>query len=188
MQLKSAKVAGLHIPHGGFEGAEWFLDHVELKDYVKGPNGKGAGYSTGDEYDNDRHRYSYVDNTGSATARLTAIGCLCRVFLGTPATDVRGGILHSFKFGGLPAKDKCDLYYWYYETLCTFQHGGDLWKQWNEALKPTLLAMQSMAGDNNGSFDPSGPYSEQWGRVGQTALSILCMEVYYRYMKLNGDK
>jgi uncharacterized membrane protein YgcG len=188
MQLKSAKVAGLHVPHGGFEGAEWFLDHVEIKDYVKGPAGRGAGYATGDEYDNDRHRYSYVDNTGSATARLTAIGCLCRVFLGTPATEVRGGILHSFKFGGIPSKDKVDMYYWYYETLCTFQHGGDLWKQWNEALKTALLPMQRNNGDEAGSFDPAGPYSEQWGRVGQTALSILCLEVYYRYLKLAADK
>src|SRR6185503_11519647 len=48
MQLKSGKVAGLTIPHGGFEGADWFLNHVE---------GKGVAKDANDPYDNGRHRY-----------------------------------------------------------------------------------------------------------------------------------
>jgi hypothetical protein len=36
-------------------------------------------------------------------------------------------------------------------------------------------------GDDAGSWEPKGPYSNEWGRVGQTALSALCLEVYYRY-------
>lgn len=36
----------------------------------------------------------------------------------------------------------------------------------------------------DGSWDPVGDYSTEWGRVGQTALSCLCLEVYYRYLPM----
>ena len=72
----------------------------------------------------------------------------------------------------------------YYGTLCTFQVGGDVWKSWNEGLKAALLPTQCVGGADDGSWVPAGPYSKQWGRVGQTALSALCLEVYYRYLPM----
>ena len=39
-------------------------------------------------------------------------------------------------------------------------------------------------GDDAGSWNPVGQYSAEWGRVGQTALGCLCLEVYYRYQQL----
>ena len=77
-----------------------------------------------------------------------------------------------------------DLYYWYYGTLCVFQQGGDLWKRWNEAMKKALVDNQRKGGDEDGSWDPVGSYSDNWGRVGQTALACLCLEVYYRYLPM----
>ena len=77
-----------------------------------------------------------------------------------------------------------DLYGWYYKTLVLFQVGGDNWKEWNEKLKEAVLLRQ----DADGSFKPLGEGSKRWGRVGQTALNVLCMEVYYRYHMLGGDR
>ena len=86
------------------------------------------------------------------------------------------------KYGG--NGESCDLYYWYYGTLCVFQQGGDLWKRWNDSMKDALVTNQAKQGDDAGSWNPVGPFSNEWGRVGQTALGALCLEVYYRYMQL----
>jgi hypothetical protein len=101
---------------------------------------------------------------------------------------LQGGVEFFVQQGGVPNWDgnggNVDLYYWYYGTLCVFQQGGDLWKRWNEALKKALTDNQRKGGDEDGSWDPVGAYSEYWGRVGQTALGCLCLEVYYRYLPL----
>jgi hypothetical protein len=76
----------------------------------------------------------------------------------------------------------------YYASLLMFQKGGDHWKAWNEVLKGPLVDGQDKGGgDQEGSWDPKGA---GWmaNRVMSTALGCLCMEVYYRYAKLNPDK
>ncbi|MCW8133645.1 MAG: terpene cyclase/mutase family protein [Planctomycetota bacterium] len=172
MSLKSAKVAGLHVNPASFDGAIKFLDKVEEKG------------NAGDPYGGNRFGYM---QPGHAT-RTTAIGNLCRQFMGWKRDDLRGGIEFFVNQGGVPQWNgngaSVDLYYWYYGTLSVYQLDaphGDLWKRWNEAMKKALLDNQRKGGDENGSWDPVGAYSEYWGRVGQTALGALCLEVYYRY-------
>ncbi|MCW8133874.1 MAG: hypothetical protein KIS92_26235, partial [Planctomycetota bacterium] len=172
MQLKSGKVAGLHVNPASFDGAIKFLDKVEEKG------------NAGDPYGGNRYGYM---QPGHAT-RTTAIGNLCRQFLGWKREDLQGGVEFFVNQGGVPEWDgnggKVDLYYWYYGTLCVFQQGGDLWKRWNESMKKALCDNQRKGGDEDGSWDPVGAYSEYWGRVGQTAIGALCLEVYYRYLPL----
>jgi hypothetical protein len=174
MQLKSSKVAGLRVHPGAFDGVEWFLEQVEDKAFRK---------DAADVYDNGRHRYGY-QRPDQVTPRRTAMGCLTRQFLGAPPEELRGGVDWFVQAGGVPAQGTVDLYYWYYGTLCTFQQGEDVWRDWNTGLKNALVPTQRVGGDEDGSWDPSGPYSERWGRVGQTALSCLCLEVYYRYLPM----
>jgi hypothetical protein len=88
----------------------------------------------------------------------------------------------------VPTIGRENLYYWYYGTLCVFQQGGDVWKKWNEGLQASLLPTQCKDGDDAGSWKATGCYAEAWGRVGQTALSTLCLEVYYRYLQIAPDK
>jgi len=119
--------------------------------------------------------------------RVTAIGNLCRQFLGWKKEDLQASVQWFMDKGGVPdgwGAGKTDLYYWYYGTLCVFQQGGDMWKQWNEAMKKTLCESQRRGGDEDGSWDPVGTYADRWGRVGQTALGALCLEVYYRYLPM----
>ena len=83
-----------------------------------------------------------------------------------------------------------DLYYWYYGTLAVFQQHaprGLLWIRWNEGLKKALCENQCKGGDEDGSWNPVGAYSDYWGRAGQTALSALCLEVYYRYRLMSKE-
>ena len=179
MALKSAKVAGLHVNHASFDGAIKYLDSVEHK---------GAG---GDPGYAPASTYWYTVSNAHEAHSLTAIGCLCRQILGWKKEDLQASVEGFVAKGGVPTwggnGGEVDLYYWYYGTLCAFQQGGDLWAKWNEALKTALLANQCKDGDNSGSWDPVGAFSMEWGRVGETALGALCLEVYYRYARLYSD-
>ena len=179
MALKSAKVAGLKVPVESIEGCIAFLDGCEI------------GRIKGDSYSGQMFGYAADPaNKGKEPGRTicNAIGCLGRLFFGTQAHEMENGAVNMVKVGGLPgganAFNSNGLYYMYYATLVTFQVGGDSWKNWNESLKATLPPLQIKGGNDDGSWDAKGEYADQWGRVGQTALSILCMEVYYRYAKL----
>lgn len=172
-QLTAAKAAGLSVSAKSLEGAVRFLDSVESKT------------------EDARHRYGYTSpqNVG---VRRTAIGCLSRQLLGTTRAEVQPGVEWMIKNGGLPKwganGGNVDLYYWYYATLCAFHQGGDIWTDWNNALKMTLVDNQRKGGDEDGSWDPVGAYAGYWGRAGQTALGALCLETYYRYPRLSKDK
>ncbi|MCW8133875.1 MAG: hypothetical protein KIS92_26240, partial [Planctomycetota bacterium] len=183
MFLKSARTAGLKVPAQAFDGAVRFLDACELKD----PKNQNASEGYG------RHRYGYspdIANKGNwetAKAQITFVGLLNRQFMGTRREELQSGSEWAVQKGRLPSNGKHQfqgLYYIYYGTLVTFQQGGDMWKDWNKALKDTLLPTQVVGGVNDGSWDPAGNYEEKWGRVGQTALSAMCLEVYYRYLPL----
>ena len=117
------------------------------------------------------------------------MGCLSRQFLGCKKEALQGAVEWFVNSGGVPSwganGGNVDLYFWYFGTLSSFQQGGDVWKRWNDGLKKAITENQLKGGDEEGSWDPTGPYSEYWGRVGQTALSCLCLEVYYRYSELD---
>jgi hypothetical protein len=177
MAMKSAKIAGLHVDPAAFEGAIKFLDSVEIKD-AGGDSAYGSShyaYQPGSEHPTSAHR-------------LTAIGALVRQFCGWKKEQTQGSVDWFVNKGGVPNwganGESVDLYYWYYGSMCAFQQGGDVWKRWNTGMVKALTENQCKAGDDNGSWPITGDFSSEWGRVGQTALSVLCLEVYYRYERL----
>jgi hypothetical protein len=168
MQLKSGKVAQLVVPGQGFQGAIKFLDTVTSGE---GEYGKG--------------RYKYMASRRLATHTMTAVGVLCRQFMGWKAGDpeVKGGA--DWLMEELPNWDgNINFYYWYYGTLVMFQMGNEHWKAWNGALRDMLLQNQRKGGDEDGSWDPAGMWSSAGGRVYSTAMAALCLEVYYRYLPM----
>ncbi len=192
LMIKSAKVAGLKIPAANISKALEYVDACSRN--VEGaPN---DGYGPVKEF------WYRTDTKTSATGgnkrwRLQAMGNLVKLFTGVPAMDVTSSVTWFVNQGGVPQWGDCnaqsegqrivDLYYWYYGTLCTFQCGGETWDRWNKALQAALVPSQCKAndGDKGGSWDPTGDFYTRWGRVGQTAISTLSLEVYYRYKKLN---
>jgi hypothetical protein len=178
MALKSAKVAGIHVDPAAFEGAIKYIDSLEIKN--AGPD---TGYGPA-----SRFKYCLPDTIVSRH-RDSAIGVLCRQFLGWKKEDLQSSVEIYVADGGVPSAAKTDLYYWYYGALSTFQQGGEIWKNWNEAMKAALLPRQCKDGDDAGSWTPdTAAYSKNWGRVGETAISTLCLEVYYRYLQLTPDQ
>ena len=76
-----------------------------------------------------------------------------------------------------------NLYFWYYSTLALFTLRSQDWKSWNERLRDLLVQAQ----DADGSWDPISPYANYAGdsrsdRSYTTALAVLMLEVYYRYV------
>jgi len=175
MQLKSSKIAGLKVDGAGFQGATTWLDKVTGKD-------GGAGYQD-----------------ASHDSCMTAVGMVCRQFMGTPNNDplLVGGAnilvkaLPEWKDGRDHARER-GFYYWYYGTLAMFQMGGDSWTKWNEKLKPVLVGNQCKGPmplgtgpeDKDGSWDPESWIDPYGGRVMTTALGALTLEVYYRYLPM----
>ena len=134
------------------------------------------------------YEYQPGSDHSASGHRLTAIGSLVRQFCGWSKEQTQGSVDWFVNKGGVPAwganGESVDLYYWYYGSLSAFQQGGDVWKRWNTGMMKTLTENQCKSGDDRGSWPITGAFSDEWGRVGQTALGALCLEVYYRYEKL----
>jgi hypothetical protein len=74
------------------------------------------------------------------------------------------------------------IYYWYYRTMVSFQVQGREWKRWNGIIRPYLVSRQSKEGHELGSWSIID--YNNCGRVYSTALAVICLEVYYRYMPI----
>jgi hypothetical protein len=160
MALKSAKSSGLKVPTHTLNDAGRFLDSVQT-----------AGGS----------RYGY-DRAGSSPP-MTAIGLLCRMYLGWKqnAPPLRRGVQYLSHTG--PSIN--DIYYDYYATQVLHHWGGTEWKKWNEVLREYLIESQAKEGDALGSWKPTGDRGAgPGGRLYQTCLSIMTLEVYYRYLPI----
>jgi hypothetical protein len=180
--LKAAKVAGLSN-----EGLDACM--TKAIDGVRKNYGERDGYGG----------FGYTEPGGGGTG-LSGAGVLCLQFLGdTKSKEFNGGIAGlsnatfdwAKPFGGSP------LYFWYYITQARFQYGGDSWNVWNKLFSPTLVKNQQVIDkDKSGYVDhknvphaigfwDSPSKSEHTGgngRVMDTMLCTLMLEVYYRYL------
>jgi len=79
-----------------------------------------------------------------------------------------------------------DLYYWYYGTLCVFQQGGDVWKQWNSQFSVQITLNQKVMkgagidGKDIGYWEGLDKHCKAY--TYNTTLCTLMLEVYYRYL------
>jgi hypothetical protein len=163
MSLKSAQLAGLEIPPGAADGAVRFIKSVSSGQY-----GGKASYRPGER----------------PTRPMTAEALVCRQFLGMARDNPAGDEAGEYLLSDVPRADRINLYYWYYGTLGMYQLQGDGWQRWNAALQSVLVDRQRTDGDMAGSWDPECIWGGYGGRVYSTALSSLCLEVYYRYLPL----
>ncbi len=165
MALKSAHMAYLQVDPNTIRGATKFLDSVQAD------SGASYGYTT--------------PGAGSAT---TAVGLLCRMYLGwkkdEPALE-RG--VQKLSASG-PSKG--NMYYNYYATQVMRQFGGDYWKKWNSEMRDYLVNSQAKNGHMTGSwfFEGGGHGAEAGGRIYATSLATMILEVYYRHMPIYGKQ
>jgi hypothetical protein len=120
---------------------------------------------------------------------MTAEALLSRQLLGWPRDYpalVKGA---SQIAADLESSEERNIYYWYYATQLLHNMKNKDWERWNLKVREGLIQMQikeeTCAG---GSWDPGHPAPDRWamaaGRLYLTSLSILTLEVYYRYLPL----
>ena len=166
MALKSAEIAGIPIPSETKNKMIQFLKDRSL--------GKSNGLAA----------YRIAQPSLPASASMTAESLFCKQMLGMKRTNPASGEAIAYLKMRLPRRSEQNLYYWYYGTLALYQYGGQPWRQWNEALRDVLVEDQRKTGHAAGSWDPKPPWGPFGGRIYSTALSTLCLEVYYRFLPL----
>jgi hypothetical protein len=129
----------------------------------------------------DGAQYSYVPEQGPKDS-MTAVGLLCRMYLGWKRDNLalKAGVEHLSKVGPQPGK----IYFNYYATQVLHHWGGDLWNQWNLRMRNELVSTQVKSGPGAGSWDVRDDHGYQGGRLYQTTLSLLTLEVYYRHLPI----
>jgi len=152
-----------------------------------------------DFYTNSAGEVSYANRDPGAWRRgpgMAAVGLLCYEILGWPRDGermVRQAELilrHPPDWEMMTRTDRNDLaaslhtmYYWYYATLALFNMGGRPWREWNSRLRDMLIAHQRTEGERRGSWDPpERGFDAVGGRVYTTAINVLTLEIYYRYL------
>ena len=166
MTLKSAQLAGIDIPLTTWTRVDRFLRRVQ--------RGNAGGLA------------AYRPNSGVSRS-MTAEALFCRQL----QQDHNGGqlddavILEAIDMVSqdLPTASRRNLYFWYYATLALHRNqnqstvAAEAWDAWNHALTTALLTTQQ----GDGSWDVNTAWGGCGGQVYTTALSALCLEVYYRY-------
>lgn len=163
MALKSAATAGLDVPQATLNQTITFL-----KNAGQGQYGGLTGYRLAEE----------------SKPSMTAEALFCRQMLGMLRTNPASVEAAEFLLQHPPRRAEPNLYYWYYGTLAMYQYGGQAWRTWNSSLLDSLVVDQRTTGHAAGSWDPRAPWGDYGGRVYSTAMSTLCLEVYYRFLPL----
>jgi len=179
MALKSAHAAGVKVPAYTIYRTAQFFDLVTL--------------SSGEViYSNA------APSAGRRGPGMAAVGMASCQFLGFPVASKTAArqasviLAHppdwaELSTGNPDFSPLNSIYYWYYATIAMFQYGGEPWDRWNKQMKKALLAQQRRGGCLDGSWDPPVNF---WGQIGgrlySTTLSILDLEIYYRYLPAYG--
>ncbi len=118
---------------------------------------------------------------------MVATSQFCRLSLGAMRDDAMVARQGKIMLDHLP--DSTDLnsldnsyYSWYLGTLASFFQGGEQWLRWNSVVRPLAVRLQRRDGQYRGSWDPVDKWSWAGGRIYSTAIMVLMLEVYYRYV------
>jgi len=158
--LKSAKLARLKVPREVWYKISDFLDTVQSD------NGSRYGYK----------------KPAKNRKTTSTVGLFCRMMLGWPADHkpLMKGVVRIAE--QLPHEN--NMYFNYYASQVLHHFGGRGWKRFNPKMRDYLVATQSPAGHERGSWYFDEKHSHHGGRLYTTTLAILTLEVYYRYMPM----
>lgn len=136
-------------------------------------------------------KYCYRAGNQDPSPNMTSVGLLCRMYMGwkhdQPA--LMRGVKYMARLGP-QIGDSTNMYFNYYATQVLRQYGGPEWTEWNKEMRDYLVKTQSREGPTKGSwFFDSGtdPGPAAGGRVYCTAMSIMTLEVYYRFLPIYRD-
>lgn len=162
MAIKSAQASRILVPKPCSEGAKKFMRSVSS---------------------NNAANYSYMPGRNrSGEKTMTAAGLLCRIYL--DGQTARGAIKNGSAFLAKHGPDPGNIYYNYYATQVMHHWGGEDWDKWNVVMREMLINSQIKSGHAAGSWDVRDEHGSSGGRLYMTALAVMTLEVYYRYLPL----
>jgi hypothetical protein len=169
MALNRARLAGLTVKAATLDGA---------KKWLKSCGAEGA----------DLGKFSFRPG-GAPDPAMSAIGLLSNQFLGDGHTDpaITGGV--KYLMANLPDSARLDREYWYFGTQAMHNIADEDWDVWNRKLRKILVESQVREGCAAGSWNCAENTKHTWGgidgRIMQTSLCCLTLEIYYHgYMPL----
>ncbi|MEK7466794.1 MAG: HEAT repeat domain-containing protein [Planctomycetota bacterium] len=187
MLLRSARAAGLAVPKKTWEMAKVYMESVTDR--------KTGAIA----YELEGARQVKQEGCNA----IVAAGWVTRIYLGIaddhptqeqfaqvirkvpPRFDNEwGACAHWSMLAARKAAGHWSLYYNYYATLAMFHHGGEDWEKWNAKIREVTLGAQRKDGHEKGSWDPVTADSSFGGRVYATAMCVINLEVYYRYLPI----
>jgi hypothetical protein len=132
--------------------------------------------------------------TGPGQGGLTGVGVLCMQFLGAAnKAECKRGLEwldQKATFNWRDPWGKSPIYYWYYVTQAKFHAGGSTWSKWNNQFSRELVMNQTVLkgaaadGKDMGYWDSPAEHEHTGGngRIMDTCLCALQLQVYYRYL------
>jgi hypothetical protein len=161
MALKSCEMAGVDVPNKTWTSARKFIDAL---------GDSSSGW------------YGYQEPEQRITT--TSIALLMKMYLGLDQNDagLQSGIAHLIAAG----PSETDIYFDFYATQVLHHAGARQWSQWNQQMRDFLIERQSTDGHAAGSWHFDDPHGNVGGRLYSTAMAVMILEVYYRFMPLYG--
>ena len=165
MALKSVARSGIAVPRDVTQRMHGFIDSCTA--------GRAGGL------------FTYRPKEGRPSETMTAEGLACRLLIDYPPSAAAQQEALTMIMQHRPGVGEDNVYFWYYATLALFQLQDESWHQWNAALKQRLLTTQEpVYAQQAGSWNPDALWGGYGGRVYSTAMSCLCLEVYYRFLPM----
>ncbi len=161
MALFSGRNSGRAIPPRTAQGMRTFLQSVS--------SGRYSGLASYRPYE-------------ASSPVMTGEALVCRLLLGDIRQETVDEAVRNL-LDSPPGREPFNVYYDYYGSLALHLAGAS-WEPWNLAMQQELLPLQETQGPQAGSWDPDPVWGRCGGRVYSTAMSALCLEVYYRYLPL----
>ena len=176
LALKAARVSGIEVRDAAFDEALAAYDRATGADGLVGHREPGDGVSLS------------VDATGAPGVPLfTAAAALGRILAGEPQASVAVSRGCAVVARHRPDAARPDPLYAWLGTYALFHgagHAPDDWRSWHEALRRSAVATQRKDGPDEGSWDPAAAIGAIGGRAASTAATLLALEVYFRYERV----
>ncbi|QDS92125.1 hypothetical protein FF011L_08610 [Roseimaritima multifibrata] len=162
MALKGAQRLKISMPSDTFSRIGEYLDSMSLDDGI---------------------HYGYREPGNVRTP--TAIALASQLYLGRSPTHPGelSGLNQLIEWG--PSKKS--VYYNYYATLALHHARHPSWDKWHPLVRDYLVQTQAKKGHERGSWHFKDHYGDVGGRLYTTAMAIMTLEVYYRYLPLYDD-
>ncbi|MFM7182834.1 MAG: prenyltransferase/squalene oxidase repeat-containing protein [Verrucomicrobiales bacterium] len=148
-----------------------------------------------EQVQNESGTFGYTGKGSPNDQRLAGVGALCFQMWGKensrPAREAIRWM--SKEMDPVYHSPDCNLYAWYYTTLCLFQKGGSTWDRWNKKWRDQLLDNQNEDGiwKQEGNFGKGATSTSAGGRdadIYRLCLNALSLEAYYRFLPGTGGE